>query len=303
MVSFSQKDLLLEVVLSLVGLAFIWISILQSYPYNLLPYYLLLFLPGYALINIIKPNNSLASKMIIGIFLSLLLLIYLPVAFTYLNLTFLDGLLTTLLFLTTILLSLISILSRRKIPPNNNSEEYQLASKESIKLIKKIKKKTEGKNILSEETGTYFPLYEQEPTRMNRMSLMIIYDTIERIEADKKSQEEEKVIDKKTTKDEILHPKEEGSEKTISQPIHPIKIKDPTNAFPNEMDKPPWIEGINEKSDFKNWDLPTRTAPQRTRRIFLLLLSPKNTSINHYCLLRRCAVHIVLHLFNCHNPR
>jgi hypothetical protein len=284
MVSFSHKDLLLEVVLSLVGLAFIWLSILQRYPFNLLPYYLLLFLPGYALISIIQPDYRLVIKMIIGIFLSLLLLLYLPVAFTYLSLTFLDGLLTTLLFLTAILFSLIAILSWPEIP-TTNLEDYQLASDESNRLIKKIKKTSEVKNILSEEIGTYFPLYEQEPTLKNRMSIMLVYDTIERTEADKSKVKEEKVIDKKTIKDEILQTKQEMQideipqpdedekiiEKTIRQPIHPLDKMDPP-AFSNEIDKPPWMEGINDKkSDFRNWDL-----------LLALLLSGLAVSFSYY---------------------
>ncbi|MGZ7109631.1 MAG: hypothetical protein ACXVHW_11715, partial [Methanobacterium sp.] len=102
-------------------------------------------------------------------------------------------------------------------------------------------------------------------------------DTIERTEADKSKLEEEKVIDKKTIKDEILQPKEEMKiiEKPIRQPIHPLNNKEPP-AFSNERDKPPWMEGMNDKkSGFRNWDL-----------LLALLLSGLAVSFSYYLPLR-----------------
>jgi len=269
MESFSQKDHLLEVVLSLVGLALIWLSIPHSYPFTYTPYLLLLFLPGYALISVIKPDNSFVTKMIIGILLSLLFLLFLPITFQYLNLTFLDGLTATLLFLTTILFSLIAILSSRRQKSNINMLEDFQQTENPIKQLKKIKKKTTLENILAEETGTYFPLTQPEDHLKNRMSIKLIYDTI--ID-NPKPKEEEITKDQKTTK-KILHPKVEKktTEKIIPQPTNHIKNETP-NLFPNEITTPPKIQSINNnQTGFKNWDL-----------LLALLLSGLTISFSYY---------------------
>jgi uncharacterized membrane protein len=130
-----QVDLLLVMVLSLVCLAIIWLSSLQVYPFMLIPYLLVLILPGYALITVIKPHYGLVARLVIGFLLGLLLFFILVVN-AYIKLVSAYGLLISILFLLAILFSMVAILRRRRT-------EGQLTLDESIKRVKEIKNKTE----------------------------------------------------------------------------------------------------------------------------------------------------------------
>ena len=248
----SQKDLWLVLALSLVGLALIWLSPVQSYPFTLIPNLLLLFLPGYALVTAIKPHGSLETRIVIGFLLGLLLLIFLPITFTYLNLTFLNELIPTILFVLAILFSLVAIRRRRAV----KDLEGQLTLDESIRRIQEIKKESE-EIILSEmEEYTPMPAEMEEPSQKNTMSLMRLYDTGERPEADKPL--EEKIKIKKPIRDDILRRKEEGKsgERTMPLPIeHPNKKDDLLTSFQKEMGKPVWLDHIDDDKSFRHWDL------------------------------------------------
>ena len=243
----------------MVGLAFIWLSIPQSYPFTLFPYLLLLFLPGYALITLIKPHDGLVVRVVIGFLLSLLILLCLPVVFRYLNLTFLDGLLPTLLLLMAILFSLVAILRRHRISTFKNLDDEQPSVEDSISRMKEILKKAKVRSTLSEEIRAYYPQLVEEFAVNSSMSVMLIYDNTQRIETAKKSPKEEKVKEKKPIRAEILHPNEQekSGERTIPLSIgHPIKREDLLSDFQSEMAWSVWHDRMNhDQSGFRNWDL------------------------------------------------
>jgi uncharacterized membrane protein len=249
----SPNDLWLVIALSLVGLALIWLSPLQSYPLTLLLYLLLLFLPGYALITAIKPLESLVARIVIGFLLGLLFFL---LASSYLNLTYLNGLFTTLLFILAILFSFIAILRRG----TRKDKERQLTLDESIRRIKEIKQKSAKEAIQSEEVDEYTPMPAEvdEPSLENRMSVMRLYDTGEKAEAEKTSQLED-FLDRKPIREEILRVKQEkkSGERTIPLPIeHSVKKEDLLSAFQKEMGRPVWLDHMeDDQSGFRNWDL------------------------------------------------
>jgi uncharacterized membrane protein len=260
-----QKDLWLVLVLSLVGLALIWLPTLQSYPSSLstyIPiviYVLLIFLPGYALITAIYPRDDRigsAVRIVLGFILGLLFLLLIPIAFNYIKLGYLKSLIPTLLFLLAIFFSILAILRRRT--STTKDLEGQITLDESIRRIKEIKKKAEEEAILSEEMEEYTPMPAEleEPSQKNKMSVMRLFDTGE---IDRKSPTEEKVKDNKPLRDEILRLKKEekSGEKTIPLPIeHPVKKEDLLSAFQTGKSRPVWLDHIDDdKSGFRNWDL------------------------------------------------
>ena len=278
-----QKDLWLVQVLSLFGLALIWLQTLQSYPSSLLTYIpiviyvLLIFLPGYALITAIYPRYDRigsAVRIVLGFILGLLFLLLIPIAFNYFKLGYLKGLIPTLLFLLAIFFSILAI--RRRISTAKDLEG-QITLDESIRRIKEIKNQAEEEAILSEEMEEYTPMPAEleEPSQKNKMSVMRLFDTGE-ID---KSPKEEKIKDNKPLRKEILRLKKEekSGEKTIPLPIeHPVKKEDLLSAFQSEMGRPVWLDHMaDDKSGFRNWDL-----------LLALLLSGLSVSFYYYDPLR-----------------
>jgi uncharacterized membrane protein len=268
----SRNDLWLVIFLSLIGLALIWLSPLMSYPFNLLPYLLILFLPGYALVTAIKPYNSLTTRIILGFLLSLLFLFFLVIAFNNLNEPS-----AILLFFLAIFFSIIAIIRRHRAL---KGRERQLTLDESIKRVNGIKKESEEEAVLSDEMEEYTPMPAEveEPPQKDKMSVMRLIDTGERSKADK-SQKEEKITDKKPIRDEILRRKQEEKSGGRTIPLaveHPVKRDDLLSAFQKEMGRPVWLDAMNDdKSGFRNWDL-----------LLALLLSGLAVSFSYYDPLR-----------------
>ena len=192
MTSSSQKDLWLVIVLSLIGLALIWLLPTQSNSFTLITYFLLLFLLGYSLISIIKPQYDFLNKIIIGFLLGLFFLYLILVVAAYLNMNYLNGLLTSLLFLLAIIFSLLALHQRR-----TKYKEGQLTLDESLRRIQEIKKRSEEVS-LSEEMEEYTPMPEEveEASLKNRMSVMRLYDTGKKPEGEKNSQQLKDFLDK-----------------------------------------------------------------------------------------------------------
>jgi|GEM_PF-580675 len=286
----SQEELWLVLFLSLVGLALIWLKPLQLYPSTLLPYIslipyvLLFFLPGYAIITTIKPRKdeiSPAIRIVISFILGLLFLLLIPIAIIYFQLSYLENLIPTLLFLLTIFFTILAILRRSAV----KDLEGQITLDESIKRIKVIKRKAEQETVPSEEMHEYTPMpaeepeEPEEPSQKNRMSVMRLYDTGKTPETDKKSINEEKINDIKPIREEILRlrKEEKNGEKTIPLQVEQaVKKEDLLSAFQTEMGKPVWLDHMNDdKTGFRNWDL-----------LLALLLSGLAVSLSYYNPLR-----------------
>ncbi|HMK54522.1 MAG TPA: DUF1616 domain-containing protein, partial [Methanobacteriaceae archaeon] len=131
MVASSQKDLSLVLLLSILGLAFLWIPT-GDYPLFLFSYLLLVFLPGYTLINSIQPHKdqmSTAIRAAFGILLSLLFLIFIPLSLKFTSLDAYITYLPSILLILSILFGFLTYLRQR---PSEIKKEGQLTLDEAI---------------------------------------------------------------------------------------------------------------------------------------------------------------------------
>jgi uncharacterized membrane protein len=166
----SQVDLLLVMVLSLVCLAIIWLSSLQVYPFMLIPYLLVLILPGYALITVIKPQYGYGGRLVIGFLLGLLLFFILVVN-AYLNFASVYGLLISLLFILAILFSVVATIRRRRTEKEHPEGENELPRDENGDYDKEDDSR-KGKNRPHHFPGA--PVPSKAPQRFHSTDLILI---------------------------------------------------------------------------------------------------------------------------------
>lgn len=131
----TDRDLVIILMISIVTLILaLIISSLNTYPLNLIPLALfVLFLPGYVLITAIKPSifqKSLPIKVISTVILSIMITILILVLFAFTTLNSYNIPLIILLFLVTVILTIITFIRRRLLEietkPSNTIKEFEV---------------------------------------------------------------------------------------------------------------------------------------------------------------------------------
>ena len=136
----SQKDLLLCNLISLAVLIISWVHLLNVSTLTLLQYFVILLVPGYAIITTILPTNEIISRTIrLGIiFTRGLSVLFLILMMESLNLNFTTITLTNLLLIAAIVLSLLTMDHRSKLGGEPQERGSQLTLEEPIQRFKNI---------------------------------------------------------------------------------------------------------------------------------------------------------------------
>lgn len=267
----SQKDLLLIIILSGAVLIMGWLKLIKGYPLSLLPTILVLFLPGYALLTAIWPNDERMGWTLrggLGFAIGLFFILFLPIILTSLKWESITSNLNQILLILAIVFSLVAMARRKEPTAEKESarKDAQLTLEESIERAALMRQNAEAepneygdyddedyyaegdpeddlgdeKREEEEEPQIYQDLKEEKPLQYERLK-------------DRYSSDEKQLAEEYPLKD---HEHEE-------EPLHkgvPLRVEEPVKTSPadyeSEMDKPVWIDEPEEKkSGFRNWDL------------------------------------------------
>ena len=156
----SQKDLLLVITISGAVLILNWLGLLKGSGLSTLLTIFALFLPGYAIITAIWPDDESMGWTLragVGFVLGLVFVLFLPLIFNSLNWGYLDSYLYSILFILAILFSILAMVRRsedeyeEEVPP----EEGQLTLEESIERAALLRQQADA-----DEYEDYY--YEEE---------------------------------------------------------------------------------------------------------------------------------------------
>jgi uncharacterized membrane protein len=277
----SQKDLLLVITISGAVLILNWLGLLKGSGLSTLLTIFALFLPGYAIITAIWPDDESMGWTLragVGFVLGLVFVLFLPLIFNSLNWGYLDSYLYSILFILAILFSILAMVRRsegeyeEEVPP----EEGQLTLEESIERAALLRQQADA-----DEYEDYY--YEEEYPEEGYSEEELAeeeYDEDELTEDDHFTEDDypldgtgnepghqelekgkplkfERVEDFQKEEEYPLEDKADTSEESRVAPLKVDEsIKTSNLDYEAEMDKPVWAEEPPEKkSGFKNWDM------------------------------------------------
>lgn len=279
----SQKDLLLVITISGAVLILNWLGLLKGSGLSTLLTIFALFLPGYAIITAIWPDDESMGWTLragVGFVLGLVFVLFLPLIFNSLKWGYLNSYLFSILFILAILFSILAMVRRsegeyeEEVPP----EEGQLTLEESIERAALLRQQADAE---ADEYEDYY--YEEEYPEEGYSEEEITeeeYDEDELTEDDHfteedysldgtgkepKHQELEKGKPLKFERvedfqKEAEYPLEDKADTPEESRVAPLKVDESIKTsnldYEAEMDKPIWAEEPPEKkSGFKNWDM------------------------------------------------
>lgn len=277
----SQKDLLLVITISGAVLILKWLGLLKGSGLSTLITIFALFLPGYAIITAIWPDDESMGWTLragVGFVLGLVFVLFLPLIFNSLKWGYLDKYLYSILFILAILFSILAMVRRseyeykEEVPP----EEGQLTLEESIERAALLRQQADADEY---EDYYYEEEYPEEGYNAEELAEEE-YDEDELTENDHFTEEDypldgtgkepehqelekgkplkfEKVEDFQKKAEYPLEDKADTSEESRVAPLKVDEsIKTSNLDYEAEMDKPVWAEEPPEKkSGFKNWDM------------------------------------------------
>ncbi|MBF4475779.1 DUF1616 domain-containing protein [Methanobacterium formicicum] len=276
----SQKDLLLIIILSGAVLIMGWLKLIKGYPLSLLPTILVLFLPGYALLTAIWPNDERMGWTLrggLGFAIGLFFILFLPLILNSLKWESITSNLNQILLILTIVFSLVAM-ARRKEPlwEEESPRDAQLTLEESIQRAALMRQKAEaeadeyedyydeehyeseyyeehpeedlgdGKREEDEEPQRYQDLKEEKPLQYERLK--------DRYSLGEEYLDEEYPLEEHGSLEDHEH-----DEEPIPKGV-PLQVEEPVKVTPgdyeSEMDRPVWLdEPVEKKPGFRNWDL------------------------------------------------
>lgn len=279
----SQKDLLLVISLSGAVLLMGWLKLIKGYPLSLLPTILVLFLPGYALLTAIWPNDERMGWTLrggLGFVIGLFFILFLPLILTSLKWESIISNLNQILLILAIVFSMVAMF-RRKEPTGEKESprDAQLTLEESIERAALMRQKAEAEpdeyedyydeeyyreeyygdeyhkehpeddlgDEIREEPQSYEDLKEEKPLQYERLK-------------DRYFPDEEHLDEKHSDTEYPLKDHEDlPDEKPIPKGV-PLRVEEPVKTTPTdyeaEMDRPVWMdEPVEKKSGFRNWDM------------------------------------------------
>jgi uncharacterized membrane protein len=136
----SHKDLLVVFILDIMGLASIWVPIPGEYPFYLFSYILIIILPGYPLIRLLKSELDLRSRLEIGFLFSMALIMGILFVLASFGLYYYYNYLPTILLVFSILLSFVTYLHDIILKKNKKG---QITLEEAFERILQMQTKTE----------------------------------------------------------------------------------------------------------------------------------------------------------------
>jgi len=264
----SQKDLLLIIILSGAVLIMGWLKLIKGYPLSLLPTILVLFLPGYALLTAIWPNDERMGWTLrggLGFAIGLFFILFVPIILTSLKWESITSNLNQILLILTIVFSLVAM-ARRKEPTaekESTPKDAQLTLEESIQRAALMRQNAEAEP--NEYEDYYDEEYYAEGDPKDDLGDEIREGEEPQIYQDLKEEKPlqyERLKDRYSSDEQHLdeeYPLKDHEEEPIPKGV-PLRVEEPVKTSPadyeSEMDKPVWIDEPGEKkSGFRNWDL------------------------------------------------
>lgn len=278
----SQKDLLLVITISGAVLILNWLGLLKGSGLSTLLTIFALFLPGYAIITAIWPDDESMGWTMragVGFVLGLIFVLFLPLIFNSLKWGYLDSYLYSILFILAIMFSILGMVRRsdyeyeEEVPP----EEGQITLEESIERAALLRQQVDA------EDDKYKDYYYDEEYPEEEYS----EEELTEEEYDKEELAEDKFTEEDYTWDETRekpehhelekgkplkfekvedlqkeaeYPSEDKTDTSEEFQVAPLKVDESIKTshldYEAEMDKPVWAEEPpKKKSGFKNWDM------------------------------------------------
>ncbi len=277
----SQKDLLLVITISGAVLILNWLGLLKGSELSTLITIFALFLPGYAIITAIWPEDESMGWTMragVGFVLGLIFVLFLPLIFNSLNWGYLDSYLYSILFILAILFSILAMVRRseyeyeEEVPP----EEGQLTLEDSIERAALLRQQAD---VEADEYEDYYYEEEYPEEGYNEEHIGEEYDRDGLAEDEHFTEEDYTWDETRETPDQELekgkplkfervedfqkeaeYPSEDKVDTSEESRVAPLKVDESIKTshldYEAEMDKPVWAEEPPEKkSGFKNWDM------------------------------------------------
>ncbi len=300
----SQKDLLLVITISGAVLILNWLELLKGSGLSTLLTIFALFLPGYAIITAIWPDDESMGWTLragVGFVLGLVFVLFLPLIFNSLNWGYLDSYLYSILFILAILFSILAMVRRSEGEYEEEvlPEEGQITLEESIERAALLRQQAD---VEADEYEDYY--YDEEYPEEGYSEEEITGEEYDEdgLAEDEHFTEKDYPLDESGKKIEDLEKEkslqyervedfqkgeEYPSDDELTPPeksrVAPFKIEEPTTIsdldYEAEMDKPVWAEEPPEKkSGFKNWDMAMILFLTGISLLFLYFNPVKTTS-------------------------
>ncbi len=281
-----------------------WLELLKGSGLSTLLTIFALFLPGYAIITAIWPDDESMGWTLragVGFVLGLVFVLFLPLIFNSLNWGYLDSYLYSILFILAILFSILAMVRRSEGEYEEEvlPEEGQITLEESIERAALLRQQAD---VEADEYEDYY--YDEEYPEEGYSEEEITGEEYDEdgLAEDEHFTEKDYPLDESGKKIEDLEKEkslqyervedfqkgeEYPSDDELTPPeksrVAPFKIEEPTTIsdldYEAEMDKPVWAEEPPEKkSGFKNWDMAMILFLTGISLLFLYFNPVKTTS-------------------------